>query len=189
MMPQLPPGYAYVPAPLPPLPQTQLAPVDGPRREKLYARLQEVSTKMDGLERQRVSVGGPIVAMVLGFGSTVVATIVGLTAAESARQIKRGGYESTPYDSGLDFNDDGDVDRSDRKNWVRTARVGAGLSAAGFLVGLAGSASLQSAREARRKNQKQLAKLHEEHTSIRYQLDYGAQVSSNQLGVAVRSRF
>jgi hypothetical protein len=124
-MPGLPPGYIYVPQLLPPLPNTQLAPATDPQqREQLYERLRQLDLKADRLGRERIGVGGPIFVMVLGYSTMVVAGLVGLGAASNARDIKDRNYVG--YSSDLDFNDDGDVDRGDRNNWVKTARVGAG---------------------------------------------------------------
>jgi hypothetical protein len=142
---------------------------------------------MEKLQRERVGVGGPIVAMVLGYSTALVAGVVGLTAHDSARRVKQGGYGN--YDPDLDFNDDGDVDHGDHKNWVKTARVGAGLSGAGFLIGILGTANLHKANEQRENNQKTLASLRAERTNLLRQLEYGPDVAPNQLGLSMRGRF
>jgi hypothetical protein len=190
-LPPLPPGYSYVPAPLPPLPNAQLAPsLDGPSRNQVYERLHALDNRIAALQAERIGVGGPIFAMVLGYGTMAIAGIVGLTAAENAREIKDNYYDGRGYyDVSLDFNDDGDVDRGDRNNWVKTSRVGAGLSGAGLLIGLLGTAGLRNAVDARRTKAQELKKLQAQHAELRRQLDYGPSVGPNQYGFSVRGRF
>jgi hypothetical protein len=190
-LPPLPPGYSYVPAPLPGIPNTQLAPpADGPTRDALYARLNEVNLKLNALNNQTVSVGGPIFAMVLGYSTMLVAGIVGISAAQDAREINHGHTSARGYyDSGLDFNDDGDVDRGDHNNWVKTSRVGAGLAGAGFLIGISGTVGLRRAVEERNAIETEKRKLKTQQLTIRQQLDYGPAVSQNQYGFSVRGRW
>jgi hypothetical protein len=58
-----------------------------------------------------------------------------------------------------------------------------------LLIGLIGTSGLRNAIEQRRATSQQLRSLRSQRAELRRQLDYGPDLSTNQLGFAVRGRF
>ena len=169
-VPALPPDYVYVP-----MPRGQASTVPSPQqvaqRAQLEEELRRTEQRLIALEQSRVSVAGPIVLMVLGYGTTIISAAVALGSFGLAEEIEHGRGLA---DARLDLNDDGRVDGRDEESFRRTARIASVVSAAGLLLGIGGTGRLIHKVGMRREQAVQVKVLEEQRRYTRARLGYGA---------------
>jgi hypothetical protein len=180
----------YMPVPRNGYPPASLSPGDLARREQLYADLYRLDSRLDELQRSRVSLGGPIAMMVIGYGGALIGATTALAAFSSAEQIERGDYG---YDEGedndLDWTGNGTINHADETRFRKMGRISAGASAAALVFGIWGTARLAKRRALKRERSLEARSLTAQRDNLRRQLDYGASVSSSQVGVNVGGHF
>jgi hypothetical protein len=188
-LPAPPPGYFYLPVPHNQLqvPQTQGPTLDHRQRDQLYEELNQVNLRIDHLKRQRISVGGPIALMVIGYTTTLIASSVALGFLSSAEDIENG--YAWDDDRNLDLNDDGFVDATDEQRFRRAARISAIVAGAGLGFGLLNTIRLASRVGDRRKQRAELRALEGQRGNLRRQLDFGAAGWSNGMQLQLNGRF
>lgn len=164
-MPALPPGYMLVPV------STSLTLEPAIEHQLLASELAIVNSQLGELRRDRKSLGGPIVRMVLGYGGMVVSSAVALGAYAIAET-------------------DGDtVTRHDQTTLRRTAYAFTGLAAAGLVLGLSGTIRLVRNAANNRALNAQVKPLMAKRANLLRQLEYGAMPGQRGLQVAVQGRF
>lgn len=188
-LPAPPPGYFYLPVPHGQLtlPQNQGPTLDHARRDQLYEELNQVNLRIDHLKRQRISVGGPIALMIIGYTTTLVASSVALGFLSSAEDIENG--YAWDDDQDLDLNDDGFVNATDEQRFRRAARISAIVAGAGLGFGLLNTIRLASRVGDRRKQRAELRALEGQRGNLRRQLDFGAAGWSNGMQLQMSGRF
>lgn len=187
-LPPLPPGYTYVPAPTTGANQSALSPGDIARREQLYRELYKVESRLDQLQREQIHTGGPITMMIIGYGATLIATGVALSAYDYAEQVERDG-DGDWYDSELDANDDGEIDARDENRFRKTARISAAVAAGTLTLGILSTARLVKRVNARRAQRVEMNDLAQQRQNLRQQLDYGAAMLPGQASFTLRGKF
>ncbi|MDB4973396.1 MAG: hypothetical protein JWN48_1737 [Myxococcaceae bacterium] len=170
-LPAPPPGYVYMALPQP---QLQLQSAGDPRRDQLYAELTRVNLRLETLQDERPSLGGPITFMVVGYGTALVSSLVALGSFSDAEDIHDGRIHSRDHERDLDVNNDGVVDSHDEHQLRRTSRVAAGVGGAGLAVGLFSTIGLFRRIAQRRAQNVELRDLREKSNNLRSQLDFGA---------------
>jgi hypothetical protein len=168
----LPPGYSLVAGIVIKAPPEGMEAV---RTQQRAEELKQVEAKLNDLQQaQRIGVGGPVLAMIVGYGTAVASSFVALAAFESARDRR---HDSNPA-------------RHDEE--TRFRRLGYGFSAAagaGLLTGILGSTALSRRIEQRKDRASERADLAGRLSTLRQQLDYGLSVAPQQVQVAVQSSF
>ncbi|MFT3921786.1 MAG: hypothetical protein QM778_04565 [Myxococcales bacterium] len=177
--PTAPPGYVLVPL------GSEAARQEAERRAALTVALGNVERELIALRYGRAHIAGPIVQMVIGYGSALAFSTVALSCFGAAEGLQ---HQREP-DRNYDVNGDGSADRSDETTLRRTSYAFTGLAAAGLIVGVAGGMRLSRNREINRAVKNQRRALLTRRESLRKALDYGANAGPGQLQVSVRGRF
>jgi hypothetical protein len=181
--PAQPQGYVLVPI-------AQQAPAaTGAGRDELYDDLHRTETRLDALEDEPVSLGGPITFMILGYGGTLIASAVALSSYSAAEDIKHARWSDQNSGFDYDVNNDGRVNHSDERTLRHTAYGFAATTGLCLLVGIASTIRLASRISERKALQSERAELHARRASIRRQLDFGVSPSAQQLAFSVQGRY
>jgi hypothetical protein len=191
VLPPPPNGYMYMPVPLQqaPVPSVSLNPPDVARRDQIYAELQQTEMRLAQLKQDKISVGGPVTMLVLGFGTTVVAGLIGLGNFASAERIQHEDYDAY-YDQGeLDKNDDGKINGHDAHEFRENARIAGAIAAGGLLIGIIGAVRLSTKREERRKRAFEIRSLSHQRETLRTQLGLSPAAGPGYAGMSVQGGF
>lgn len=186
-----PPGYTYAP-----LPSPLLTPADVARRDMLHAELMRVEAQLAQVDAKRKGIGGPIAQTAIGLGSTLVLSVVALSAFGAAEAIQHRDYHHCDgyndhdncYDD-LDVNGSGVVNHKDELTLRRTAYATTGLAAVGLAVGITGMVRLARRNAERRSVKAERRGLIEQRNSLKQQLDYGVNLAPGQLQLGVSGKF
>jgi len=131
-------------------------------------------------------VGGPVTMIVLGFGTTLISGIIGLSQFAAAESIQHKDYDR--YDRAeLDANNDGRINGHDAHEFRESARIAAVVAGGGLLLGIIGSARLSHKKELRRKRALEIRTLSQQRDSLRTQLGVG--VAPGYYGANVQGHF
>jgi hypothetical protein len=137
----------------------------------VLSELAIVNSQLGVLRRDRKSIGGPIVRMVLGYGGMAVSSAVALgtyAAAESNSDALKG---------------------YDQDTLRRTAYAFTGIAAVGLMLGVSGTVRLVRNAATNRALNAQAKPLMAKRANLLRQLEYGAAPGPRQLQVAVQGRF
>ncbi len=187
-----PPGYTYAP-----LPPAVLTPADIARRDMVHAELMRVEAHLAQVDAKRQDIGGPIAQTAVGLGSTLVLSVIALSAFGAAEAIQHRDYRHCDrygndynhcYDD-LDVNDSGVVNEKDELTLRRTAYATTGLAAVALAVGITGVVRLARRNTERRAVKAERKGLIEQRNNLRQQLDYGVNVAPGQLQMGVQGKF
>ncbi|HEX6245339.1 MAG TPA: hypothetical protein VFZ61_30665 [Polyangiales bacterium] len=172
-----PPGYVLVPIPPAPQPPT-IVQQDEARRAWVVAQLAQVDQQLLLLKRERKSIAGPVVQMVLGYAGTLVCGAVALGSYGAAESI-----EQDPWHDGYHY------DEQDEERLRHTAYAFTGLTAVALAVGIGGTVRLVRNSANNKLLNVERRSLLAQRTSLRQQLTYGASVLPGQLQIGVRGHF
>jgi len=191
-LPPLPPGYVYMPVPTNQVSPAQAAAApaisDAARRQQLYEQLREADLRLSELQRQHISIGGPVTLMVLGYGSTFVSGLVALASYNGVDRIKNHDYDRYDQDE-LDVNNDGAINSKDSDKLRKMGRIALGVGAASLFVGIASTVRLAKRRTQRRERAQEMRTLTAERDGLRKQLDFGPAFGPGQYGVSLQGRY
>ena len=182
-LPPPPPGYVYARvADAPPLPPV------AERREQIYGELQRVDGRLRelGAQRHKVSLGGPIAMMAIGYGATLVSSLVALASLGTAEAIE---HEDWWDENDADFNDDGTINHRDERAARNTARAFAGVAVMSLGLGIGGTVWFSKRMSERRTNAPEIHDLKERRRDLRRELRYGAMIAPDHAQLTLRTQF
>lgn len=163
----------------------------------LHAELMRVEAQLAQVDAKRKGIGGPIAQTAVGLGSTLVLSVIALSAFGAAEAIQHRDYNhcDSRYDrydhcyDDLDVNGSGVVNEKDELTLRRTAYATTGLAAVGLAVGITGVVRLARRNAERRAVKAERKGLVEQRNNLRQQLDYGVNVAPGQLQLGVQGKF
>jgi hypothetical protein len=177
------PGYAYVPVAQPPS-DDQIV-----ERDQLYDQLDRTEMRLEDMEREPPSLGGSITMMVIGYGTMVVSSMVALAAFSSAEDIQNHPWNSDKDALYYDVNDDKKVDQHDEKHFRNVAYGFTAAAGVGLLMGIASTVRFSTRMTERTAWRNERASLKSQRARLRRELDYGVNVTAQQVQLGVQGHY
>lgn len=174
-----PPGYALVP-----VGQLNLA-----QRDALYDELHRTESRLDALRAEEPRLGASIAFMAIGYGGTLIASAIALSAFAAAEDIEHDRWQLKSDEVDYDINGDGRVNQRDERILRRTAYGFTATAGVALLTGIISNIRLVSHIDERKRVRRERILLTERRGRIRRQLDYGAYAGGQQFSLSLYGRY